>query len=203
MTGRDLRLAPLALGCWLAAYAALTASSLRTAAILATSAGLAAVIFRQKRIVCLALIGVALGAGATGARLAIRDDPTITQLVRDKATITAQVVVRDDPRLLPGRTPSYLIDAELTRADELALGVPVLMIASGDGDWRSLLPGQRLAVTGRLGPTRGGDLKAAVLAVNRPPTLIGRAPWVQRAAGSLRAGLQKACAGLEPRRGGL
>ncbi|MEV6968539.1 ComEC/Rec2 family competence protein [Hamadaea sp. NPDC051192] len=202
MTGRDLRLAPLALGSWLAAYAALL-TSLSTAVTITTAATAAALVFRRKRIVCLALIGVALGAGATAARLAIRDDPAITRLVDDKATIAAEMVVRDDPRSLPGRTPSWLIDAELTRADDLRLSVPVLVIASGDGDWRALLPGQRMAVTGRLGATRGGDLQAAVLAVNRPPRLIGRAPWAQRAAGSLRAGLQKACAGLEPRRGGL
>ncbi|NUT06361.1 MAG: DUF4131 domain-containing protein [Hamadaea sp.] len=202
MTGRDLRLAPLALGCWLAAYAALL-TSLTIAVAITLTATASALVLRRRRVLCLALIGVALGAGATAARLAIRDDPTVTRLVSDRATITAEVVVRDDPRMLPGRTPSFLIDADLTRADDLALDVPVLLIASGDGDWRALLPGQRLTVTGRLGPTRGGDLKAAVLAVNRPPKLIGRAPWVQRAAGSLRTGLQRACEGLEPRRGGL
>jgi len=202
VSGRDLRLAPLALGCWLAAYAAIL-TNLPVALVITAVAAAGAGVTRNRRIVCLALIGVALGAGATAARLAIRDDPAITALVREKATIHAEVVVRDDPRLLAGRTPSWLIDASLTRADNLRTDVPVLLIASGDGDWRTLLPGQRIAVSGRLAPTRGGDLTAAVLAVNRPPTLIGRAPWAQRAAGSLRAGLRKACEGLEPKRGGL
>jgi competence protein ComEC len=58
-------------------------------------------------------------------------------------------------------------------------------------------------VTGRLQPSRGGDLRAAVVSVKDPPALIGRPPWAQRAAGALRAGLQRACAPLPDDSGGL
>jgi competence protein ComEC len=204
VSGQDLRLAPLALGCWLSAYAGLHANA--TAALASTAlAALVAVLARSRAAVCLALIGVALGAGATGARLAVRDDPGLRTLVAARATVHAEAVVRDDPRTITGRSPSWLVPASLTRVDELVLDVRVLIIAGHESSaaWAVLLPGQRIAVTARLAPSRGGDLQAAVLSVNQPPILLGRAPWVQRAAGGLRTGLQRACAELEPKRGGL
>jgi competence protein ComEC len=50
---------------------------------------------------------------------------------------------------------------------------------------------------------RGGDLVAAVLSAKDAPVLRGRPPWAQRAAGALRAGLQRACAPLPDGPGGL
>ena len=52
-------------------------------------------------------------------------------------------------------------------------------------------------------PARGGDLRAAVVVARGEPVLIGRAPWVQRAAGVLRTGLQRACEPLPDEAGGL
>jgi len=204
VTDQDLRLAPLALGCWLSAYACLHVN-LAIALVLAGLSAVLAVILRSRAAVCLLLIGIAVGAGATGARLAARDDPGLRSLVLAHTTVHAEATVRDDPRALVGHSPSWLIPASLTRVDDLVLDVRVLIIASGDrsDEWRSLLPGQRIAVTARLAPARGGDLRAAVLSVTQPPTLRGDAPWAQRAAGGLRAGLRRACAGLEPKRGGL
>jgi competence protein ComEC len=77
-----------------------------------------------------------------------------------------------------------------------------LVLASNPG-WRALLPGQRLEATGRLMPARGGDLRAGVLSVKQAPVLRGRPPWSQRAAGTLRAGLQRACEPLPDAAGGL
>jgi len=51
--------------------------------------------------------------------------------------------------------------------------------------------------------TRRWQLDAAILSVGTPPRLLGDAPWAQRAAGSLRAGLQRACAGLPDQVRGL
>jgi competence protein ComEC len=42
-----------------------------------------------------------------------------------------------------------------------------------------------------------------VLSVSGPPDEVGVAPWSQRAAGALRAGLRRACAGLPAGPGGL
>ena len=66
-----------------------------------------------------------------------------------------------------------------------------------------LLPGQRVGLTGRLGPARAGQPVAAVVSVRGPPTLIGGPPLVQQAAGDLRAGLRRAARVLPPAERGL
>jgi competence protein ComEC len=76
-------------------------------------------------------------------------------------------------------------------------------VLGSDPGWRPLLPGQRVTVTGRLLAPRGGDLRAAVLSVREAPLLHGRSSWGQRAAGVLRAGLQRACEPLPDDAGGL
>jgi competence protein ComEC len=78
-----------------------------------------------------------------------------------------------------------------------------ILVLGADPGWRDLLPGQRAAVRGRLLPPRGGDLRAAALAVPEPPAPIGRPGRAQRVAGTLRAGLQRACAPLPDEPGGL
>ncbi|NUT37197.1 MAG: DUF4131 domain-containing protein, partial [Hamadaea sp.] len=196
----DLRLAPLAAGTWLSAYTCLQTNVTVAIAVTALAAVTGAVL-RGRRAICLALVGVALGAGATGARLAVRDHHDLRALVERRAQVRAEAVVRDDPRRIAnGRT--WLVPADLTRTGDLVLDARVLILASGNG-WEGLLPGQRIAVTARLSPSRGGDLRAAVLSASTPPERIGVAPWAQRAAGGLRAGLRRACEGLEPKRGGL
>lgn len=156
-------------------------------------------------IVAGAFLGVLCGAAATGARLAARDTPELGELVARRATVVAELTVRDDPRPaagVTGREQTWVVAAHLAAAGELRTDVRVLVLATGDG-WQGLLPGQRVRVGARLGPSRGGDLRAAVLSVTGPPELLGDAPWIQRAAGGLRAGLQRACAPLDAAVGGL
>jgi competence protein ComEC len=156
------------------------------------------------------LIGAVCGAGATAARLTVRDAEEIRELAERRATVTATLVVRDDPRPVRGaggRPPTVLVAAELVRLEQadgpaVTTAARVLVLA-GDPSWRQLLPGQRLVATGRLAAPRGGDLTAAVLSAAGPPKLIGRPSWAQRAAGFLRAGLQSACAPLPDEPGGL
>ena len=71
----------------------------------------------------------------------------------------------------------------------------MFVLASGPG-WPGLLPGQRVTARGRLGSPEPGELDAALVEISSAPLLLGRPPWAQRAAGSLRAGLQRAGAGL-------
>ncbi|MCA1824643.1 MAG: DNA internalization-related competence protein ComEC/Rec2, partial [Frankia sp.] len=68
--------------------------------------------------------------------------------------------------------------------------------------WAVVLPGARLRVSGRLGPARerGG---AAVLTARAPPLMLARPPLIQRAAGTLRAGLLRAAAPLPRAERGL
>jgi competence protein ComEC len=213
MTGQDLRLAPMALGCWLATVGALYGSAWRAAAFGAGAALAAGCWARWGRpagrwIVVGALLGVVCGAAGTAARLTARDASEVGALVREHAMVAVELTVRDDPRAARsgatglGARPSWVIAARLDRVQLLRVQVSVLVLAAHDG-WRGLLPGQRVSATVRFGPARGGDLRAAVLSASVAPVLLGPAPWSQRAAGVLRTGLQRACAPLDDAAGGL
>lgn len=155
------------------------------------------------------LTGVACGAASTAARVSIRDAEPIADLARSHATVTMALTLTGDPHPV-GHSgfgpPTYAVDASASeiRTTTLHSAVSVrVFVLAGNPAWAGLLPGQRVVATGRLGPPDGGNLDAALLSVNTAPTPIGRPPWTQRAAGSLRTGLRKACVGLPPRVRGL
>ncbi|NJP34748.1 ComEC/Rec2 family competence protein [Micromonospora thermarum] len=222
----DLRLAGLAVAAWLAALAGLhldARTTLLVALVAAVAAGVgalhllghlgrpaAAPVRRHGWIAVAVLLGVVCGASATAARVAVRDAPPIRALVDAGATVTADLVVRDDPRAVrgvPGRPAMFLVPVESTRfigpdGRSVEARVRVLVLAT-DSAWRGLLPGQRLTADGRLSAPRGGDLTAAVLRSARPPGEHGAPPTSQRAAGALRTGLQDACDPLPDEQGGL
>ncbi|MEO3744915.1 ComEC/Rec2 family competence protein [Plantactinospora sp. B5E13] len=217
-----MRLAGLAVGAWLSALACLrsTAGMAMLVAALAVAIALVLghrlirrpvpVLERHGWIVVTVLLGVLCGSAATAARLGVRDAASLRELADARTRVTVELVVRDDPRTLAapaGRPTTYLLSARLGWLERpvggrLRLPARILVLAA-DPHWRHLLPGQRLTATGRLGTPRGGDLTAAVLTVTTPPQLRGRSSWGQRLAGTLRAGLQRACAPLPAEPGGL
>ncbi|MFI7427573.1 ComEC/Rec2 family competence protein [Micromonospora sp. NPDC049836] len=237
----DLRLAGLAVAAWLTALAGLRLTAGETAAVAGSAAGLAAVLGlhlcgvlgrpsaparRYGWIAVAALLGVLCGGAATAARVQVRDAAPVRALTTARASVTAELVVRDDPRPVrgvPGRPATLLVRADLVVLTEpssdtgnraapapgtgaggrrITGSVRGLVLAT-DPAWRNLLPGQRVTARGRLAEPRGGDLTAAVLTATGPPTVRGRPPWVQRAAGALRAGLHRACEPLPDEPGGL
>ncbi|PTA47035.1 ComEC/Rec2 family competence protein [Micromonospora sp. RP3T] len=223
--GPDLRLAGFAVAAWLAALAGLhlsvrwTASLAAVAATLALGTGLhlggvrghpVRSARRYGWIAVTVLLGALCGAAATGARVAVRDAAPVRALVAERALVTADLVVRDDPRPVrgaPGRAATLLVRVDLVRltgADGGQVTGPVRgLVLATDSGWRGLLPGQRVTTRGRLAAPRGGDLTAAVLSATGPPSRHGAASWPQRAAGALRAGLQRACEPLPDAPGGL
>ncbi|MFG1677980.1 ComEC/Rec2 family competence protein [Micromonospora sp. NPDC049282] len=220
--GPDLRLAGFAVAAWLAALAGLHLSVRATAWLAAAAAALALVaglrlrrerpapIRRYRWVAVAVLLGVLCGAAATGARLAARDAAPIRALVTEHALVTADLVVRDDPRRVrgsPGRPAPLLIRVDLVRltgpdGGQVTGPVRGLVLATDPG-WQEMLPGQRVTTRGRLAEPRGGDLTAAVLSATGSPTRHGAPSRAQRAAGALRAGLQRACAPLPDAPGGL
>jgi competence protein ComEC len=146
----------------------------------------------------------------TGARVTTRESGPLVALLRAGDPVRVEAVIRDDPRALsgsPGLPLTYLVAVDLREvgaedAPPLRLSARALVLGSDPG-WRGLLPGQRVTAKGKLMPPRGGDLRAAVVSVREAPQLVGRAPWVQRAAGVLRRGLQRACEPLPDDVGGL
>jgi len=209
----DLRLAGFAVATWLAALAALFLSA-RAGILLGAAALGGAGLLAGVRLPAIAavrwlgvavLLGAACGAIATGARVTVREAGPLVALVRSGDPVRVEAVVRDDPRALdgsPGRAPSYLVAVDLTAVGPMRLSARALVLGNGP-EWRGLLPGQRLATRGKLLPPRGGDLRAAVVSARDGPELLGRPPWIQRAAGVLRAGLQRACEPLPDDAGGL
>jgi competence protein ComEC len=230
VTGHDLRLAPTALGCWLATIAALYTGVWPAVALGVLAAVAAACWARWGRaagrwVVVGAFLGLVCGAAGTAARLTTRDAPQLSALVDDRVTAGVELTVREDPHAAQrganglGAQPTWVIAAQLDLVElpgpapvirggrsaapaVLRIDASVLVLASHDG-WRGLLPGQRVSATVRFGPASGGDLRAAVLSAPNGPTLLGPPPWPQRAAGDLRAGLQRACEPLDDAAGGL
>jgi competence protein ComEC len=217
MATPDLRLAGFTIGLWAAALASLHLSAgvglVAGGVGLAVAAGLLAAGRRwggaTRWIGVAVALGVGCGAISTAARISVREAPALAALVDAGETVTVRAVIRDDPRPL-ARTfgpPTYLVavDLESVSPDEAApirLSARALVLGSDPG-WRGLLPGQRITASGRLMPSRPGDLRAAVLSARRPPRLEGRPSWLQRGAGVLRAGLQRACEPLPDDSGGL
>lgn len=213
----DLRLAPMALGCWAAALTILHTGLRVGLAVLGVAVVAGAVACRLDRrwrwIVLSAFVGVACGAGVTAARLSNVEAPEITGLVAQRVTASVELTVTDDPRparAATGRTTTWVVPARLTQTSpkpgiegpKLTTDVRVLVLASHNG-WRSLVPGQRVRADVRFGASRGGDLKAAVLSTSTAPVPLGAPPWHQEIAAVLRAGLQRACEPLDDAPGGL
>lgn len=160
--------------------------------------------------------GAAVSAGLHGAD--VRRGP-VPGLAREYTTVTAEVEITSDPRLIRPRvrgdrvtSDAVLVHAEVRRVEgadggTTATRAPVLMIVDveeGAGEpegspWLGLLPSTRVRVTGRLAPAlAGGDRLAGVLRVRdgAEPSVVAAPSSAQRLAGRLRAGLRTATDGL-------
>lgn len=154
---------------------------------------------------------VAATAAAVACRVHAVSTGPVAEAAARNATVTAEIVLTGDPRVLPAkggvfRRESVVVTATVTRIDtaESAYTVhaPVLVLGSGAA-WKPLLPSQRLSVRGRLAPADEGELLAGILLVRGQPRVIGEPSVVQRVAGELRAGLRTACDVLPPDQRGL
>jgi competence protein ComEC len=164
------------------------------------------------RNVVVAVLGcVAAVAGAVAFRVHAVSTGPVADLVEKGASVVMEAVVTDDPRALPQRgglfrRESFVVPARVESigagADRVALRAPVVLLASG-GEWRSLLPSQRIAVTGRFAPANPGELLAGTVLVRGPPRVLSGPSWIQRVAGELRSGLRKAADVLPPAQRGL
>ncbi|MFD1075176.1 ComEC/Rec2 family competence protein [Longispora fulva] len=210
---------------WAALSLPWSTSALVGAGALAASAVVCRSRARFATVLVAVLLGVACGGLATAGRTVTRDSPAVERVVHDRVSVPVTLVVSDDPRLMRGGR-GYVIAADLVRigapgggphpvglaahegesvlaeGSEVSLDVRVTVLATGDG-WVGLLPGQRVRTIARFAPPRGGDLRAATLSTSGAPELLGAAPWYQRGAGNLRAGLQRASRSVTGPAGGL
>jgi len=211
----DLRLAGAAAGAWAVSWCCLTQSAgvaALSAVIGAVGLAVALTIVRGPVAAgaALVLLGITAGATSTGLRVWARDGSPMSGLAGKHAAVTVWLVVTDDPRPVI-RQSSYarrtvILTARATRiaarGQSYILGGRILVLAT-DSRWSTLLPSQRLRAAGRLSAPRGGDLTVAVLSARGPPADVSPPSVIQRAAGTVRAGLRQACQGLPPRERGL
>jgi competence protein ComEC len=143
-------------------------------------------------------------------RIWLAHDSPLQQLARAHASVTAQLTVRDDPHRVAASGASGMARvAVATDADTVQAGLqrwrvsgPVLVLGPADG-WSDVLPGQRVLLTGSLQPSLDAGSDGATLFADQPPELLGRPPWWQRAAGSVRDDLREAASVLPAEERGL
>jgi len=156
-----------------------------------------------------------LCAGLTVGWLHVRalDAGPVEELAADRASMTGSGTVTADPHRARSRMPGpgrprdlfvvpVRVDLLVARGRAVRIRAPTLVFAA-HGSWATLLPGQRVEVSGRLGPARAGQPVAAVLSVRGPPGRPAPPSTVQRAAGTLRQGLRDASDGLSSDERGL
>ncbi len=207
MSSTDFRLAGITLGCWVAIVVATRLSWVGGGWLAAGTgaamigASLATRLGEMRWAVVAVLIGGGCGALATVGHTYVRDAPPLAKLAAARAAATVTMTVTSDPHRVGSGlgAPTYALDATATDVDtdsvHVSLSVPVFVLASNQA-WAGLLPGQRVRAYAHLLPSRPGELTAALVSTTSAPARLGRPPWPQRAAGSLRAGLRKACSSL-------
>ncbi|MEU7632353.1 ComEC/Rec2 family competence protein [Nocardia sp. NPDC049220] len=203
----DARLLPAALCCWAATIVALTAGWQVGVTLAAALAVLAiglwllllwAIAHRDERwrvVAIVALAAVLLGAGFAAAA-AWRQYRVATHPLRTASELSLRVVVSptDDPEPLRGTGigggRQWLVRANLReyqRGDApVRAGGAVVILAAGK-EWAQVSPGRAIEFRARVDQPRRADLTVATLRAQGPPKAIGRLPWWQRVASSVRA----------------
>jgi competence protein ComEC len=152
--------------------------------------------------VTLVLGCVGAAALTTALRLAAAESSPLATLAHERASITADLVVSEDPQPLsagsgpPRVATAARIEHVVAGGRGWSLSGRVLVLAPAEG-WQQLLPGQRVQAEGRLSPPARRDLTVAVLSARSAPDRVQAPPASQSAAGRIRAGLRDA-AGVLP-----
>ncbi|MGN6300736.1 MAG: ComEC/Rec2 family competence protein [Angustibacter sp.] len=159
-----------------------------------------------------AAAAVALAAAASGLTLAAsgahgleRSAGTLAGLAAQGASVTLVGRVTADPRLLPGPSGSVLLRLDVRSVDgrgrRSLARTSVLVLAPGT--WTSVRWGERVMARGRLAPAAPADDVLATFTARGPPTVVARAPWPDRWAERVRAGLRRAVRSSPPDARGL
>ena len=177
----------LALGCLVAAHG---------------RPGLAAVALA---LFCLALVLVPLAGRIGHARAS-----PLAVLAGRHAAVVADLTVTADPRVLAAKGPAgssrVAVETSADALDYLGRRVATdgsVLVLGDAGPWTDVLPGQRVRLSGSLQPALEAGSLSVVLFTHGPPQRLGRPPWWQRLAGTVRASLRRAAAGLPPAERGL
>lgn len=212
----DLRLGVGAAAAWLAVLICRGAASGTVAAaagVLVVVGAVAALASRWQRnlaVAALASFCAALALAPLAVRLHDARASPLMALARRHAAVRAELRVSADPVPLAAQgvagAPRVLVRAGVVRVaaatGQAATSGAVLIVGPATG-WTGVLPGQRVQVVGTLAPPLTPQQLSVALFATGSPQLIGSPPLLQRAAGSVRAGLRAAAAGLPEQPRGL
>ncbi len=211
----DLRLLPAAAAAWAGAWAAPLAP-VRWALVAGTAVAVAALLLSRSRVAGSAVLAAALGVGAAAglgaaARVSAAGAGPVDDLAAERATATVRLRVAGDPAVRPtasrfGRGEVVTVPVLVSRVAARGTATEVhsrVLLVSADRGWTDLIPGQELQVAGRFAPPRPNSPTSALLTVRGPPPTASMAPWRDRAAADVRAGLRSSVAGLAPDQRGL
>lgn len=137
------------------------------------------------------LVGAGFAAAAAWREYRVETHP-LRAVVRG-GDVWATVVASDDPKALPAKRfgkRQWMMPAELVEFRDGVMSTRVggrVIVISGEGGWRGLLPGQRVVFRARVDRAWRADLTVGVLRAQDAPAVVGEAAWWQRAAGVVRA----------------
>jgi len=152
----------------------------------------------------LVLVALAAVAFSTAGQLALREAGPLDALVEDRAVVTLEGVVRSEPRPL-ATGPGYRVElaARAVSGRGTVGGAASRVLVLGGEEWHAVRYGERVRLTGRLGPADPGDAVAALTRALGPPDVTSPAPAVDRAVTALRSGLLRTTEDLSPDARGL
>ncbi len=216
----DLRLAPLAVGTWVASALALgwtPARALIAAGVLLLAG---AVLLRsrpphpseggagaqlaaasrgdRRRLAAAALVTAAAACAVSGLRAGSVSSSPLMILARHQAFVHIDAALTSDPVRKAGQFGDYVVVRADVRVVTVAgtatsLHAPVLII--GPAAWGRTTLGDGVSASGQLQPPQGIDLAAVVIA-DGPPTITQSAGPLHQGIGAVRDGLVQAAAGL-------
>ena len=212
----DLRLVPAAVtvwaGCLMAPFLPVSVLVACTCGAVVLALALTAAGQRRPQAAAAVALGILAALAVTSAAAAVRGAARESSPLRSfadsgRSVTVVLALVGDAHRLAGAGAPRVIADATVI---ELAdgqrthrLDARVLLFASGT-EWQDLLPGQQVRVRVGVSLPDPGDDVVAVVSARGPPSSIGEASGLQRAAGSLRDGLAAAAGRvLDPRPAGL
>ncbi|WP_375501672.1 ComEC/Rec2 family competence protein [uncultured Jatrophihabitans sp.] len=212
----DLRLACGAGVAWLGVLcgACRGPSTCFTAALAATVLGVLCLLAARSRrgltAPALALFCLALVLWPLAGRIAHARASPLAVLAGRHAAVDVELTVTADPRVLAAKGPagSSRVAVETSASAVEYLGRRVVtdgsVLVLGDaGAWTDVLPGQRVRVPGSVQPSLDAGSLSVVLFTHGAPQLLGRPPWWQRLAGSVRSSLRRAASDLPEQERGL
>ncbi|MFI6046497.1 ComEC/Rec2 family competence protein [Nocardia sp. NPDC051321] len=201
----DARLLPAAVCCWAATIVAISAGwvagLLLAGALVVLAIGLWVLLMwamahraeRRRAVAVVALAAVLLAAGFAAAA-AWREHRVATHPLRAAAGFSLRVVVTPSGDPKPMRGSSFGGSRWIVRGtlDEYRLGETtmraggaVVVLASGE-EWAELVPGQAVEFQARVDVPGRRDLTVAMLLAQGSPRVVGKLPWWQRVARSVR-----------------